>query len=163
MPSAEKTGQDAHRRKPWWLGLALAVMGALWLNGARSIASTTNYIGLGPAAIVLAVGIGLTILGILLMLQALRGEFGAVDDEAEAPPSRPAFLFALAGVAVPLLTMRSLGFPLTAMLAFALVTHGFGSRRTVLDLAIGFALGSAAWLGFSRLGISLGGFLPLIG
>ncbi len=163
MSGAEQARRPEPRRRPWWLGLALAVMGALWLNGARGIASTTNYIGLGPAAIVLAVGLGLPILGVLLMLQALRGEFGTVDDEAEAPPSRRAFLFALAGVAVPLLTMQSLGFPVTAMLAFALVTHGFGSRRTILDLAIGFVLGSAAWFGFSGLGISLGSFLPLIG
>ncbi|MGX1790075.1 tripartite tricarboxylate transporter TctB family protein [Bosea sp. NPDC055332] len=163
MPNAEKAQRQARQHKPWWLGLALAIMGALWLNGARGIASTTSYIGLGPAAIVLAVGLGLTILGIILILQALRGEFAAVDDEAEAPPSRAAFMLALAGVAIPLLTMRWLGFPLTAMLAFTLVTHGFGSRRTALDLAIGFVLGSAAWFGFSRLGISLGGFLPLIG
>jgi len=163
MPGAEETQSRGRQSRPWWLGLALAIMGALWLNGARGISSTTNYIGLGPAAIVLAVGLGLTILGVLLILQALRGDFRAVDDEAEAPPSRSAFLLALAGVAIPLLTMRWLGFPLTAMLAFALVTHAFGSRRSALDLAIGFALGSTAWFGFSRLGISLGGFLPLIG
>lgn len=163
MPAIEEAPLRERRAKPWWLGLALAIMGALWLNGARGISSTTNYIGLGPAAIVLAVGLGLVVLGVLLILQALRGDFQAVDDEAEAPPSRTAFLLALAGVAIPLLTMRWLGFPLTAMLAFALVTHGFGSRRTVLDLAIGFVLGSAAWFGFSRLGISLGGILPLLG
>jgi putative tricarboxylic transport membrane protein len=135
-------------------------MGALWLNGARSIASTTNFIGLGPSAIVTAVGLGLTLLGILLILQALRGGLGAQEEGAA---SRSAFLLAVAGTGVPLVTMRWLGFPLTAMLAFTFVTHAFGSRRTLLDLAVGFALGSAAWLGFSRLGISLGGFLPLAG
>jgi putative tricarboxylic transport membrane protein len=138
-------------------------MGALWLNGARTIASTTNYIGLGPAAIVLAVGLGLTVLGLILIVQALRGDFSEISAEEDAPPSRSAFLLALAGVSVPLLTMRWLGFPLTAMFAFTLVTHAFGSRRTALDLAVGAALGSIAWLGFTRLGISLGAFLPLIG
>jgi putative tricarboxylic transport membrane protein len=49
------------------------------------------------------------------------------------------------------------------MLSFTLVTHAFGSRRTLLDLAIGFVLSAAAWWGFSHLGISLGGFLPLLG
>ena len=44
--------------RPWWLGLAILIMGVLWLNGARSIASTTNYVGVGPAAMVLAVGLG---------------------------------------------------------------------------------------------------------
>lgn len=136
--------------RPWWLGLAILVMGALWLNGARSIASTTNYIGVGPAAIVLAVGLGLVLLGFLLILQALKGQLApAGEDEEEAPFSRPAFLMALAGVGVPLLTIRWLGFPLSAMLAFTLVTHAFGSRRTLLDLGIGALIASLAWLGFS--------------
>ncbi|MGO4666803.1 tripartite tricarboxylate transporter TctB family protein [Bosea sp. 2RAB26] len=162
--SVNPSRQDARKPRPWWLGLGVLAMGALWLNGARSIASTTNYIGVGPAAIILAVGIGLTILGVILITQAMRGELvAAAEGEDEAPPSRSAFLLALAGVSIPLLTIRWLGFPLTAMLAFTLVTHAFGSRRTGFDLLVGAALGSAAWFGFSRLGISLGPFLPLIG
>ena len=163
--SVNPSRQDAPRKpRPWWLGLCVLAMGALWLNGARGIASTTNYIGVGPAAIILAVGIGLAVLGVILITQAMRGELVvSPEGEEEAPPSRSAFLLALAGVSIPLLTIRWLGFPLTAMLAFTLVTHAFGSRRTGLDLAVGATLGSVAWFGFSRLGISLGPFLPLIG
>jgi putative tricarboxylic transport membrane protein len=164
--AARQDGRDASRwSRPWWLGLGVFVMGALWLNGARGIASTTNYIGVGPAAIVLAVGAGLAVLGVILIVQALRGELVAAPAEGgeAAPPSRAAFLTALAGVAVPLLTIRWLGFPLTAMLAFALVARAFGSRRLLLDLAIGALLASAAWFGFSRLGISLGAFFPPLG
>lgn len=158
-----KTNSAAAGGRPWWLGLAILVMGAVWLNGARGIASTTNYVGVGPAAIVLVVGIVLVLLGFLLTLQALRGQLAPSDEDEEAPFSRPAFLTALAGICVPLLTIRWLGFPFSAMLAFTLVTHAFGSRRTALDLAIGAALASLSWLGFSRLGISLGPFLPLLG
>ncbi len=165
--AARQDGRDASRwSRPWWLGLGVFVMGALWLNGARGIASTTNYIGVGPAAMVLAVGVGLAVLGVILIVQALRGELApALEEgaETEAPPSRTAFLMALAGVAVSLLTIRWLGFPLTAMLAFALVARAFGSRRLLLDLAIGALLASAAWFGFSRLGISLGAFFPPLG
>jgi putative tricarboxylic transport membrane protein len=165
MPAMKDDPATAGKSRPWWLGLAVLAMGAIWLNGARGIASTTNYIGVGPAAIVLAVGIGLVILGLLLIVQALRGDLAgaAQDSDEQAPPSRPAFLLALAGVAIPLVTIRWLGFPLSAMLAFTFVTHAFGSRRTLLDLCIGLALSSLAWFGFSRLGISLGGFLPLLG
>ncbi len=152
--------------RPWWLGVAVFAMGVLWLYGAAGIASTTNYIGLGPAAMVQVAGGGLAILGILLVIQALRGEtFTAQDEEgadAAAPPSRPAFLLALAGVAMPLLTMKMLGFPITAMLAFNLVTHAFGSRRTLLDLAIGALIGTLSWYGFELLGIELGPFIPLL-
>lgn len=163
--AARQDGRDASRwSRPWWLGLGVFVMGALWLNGARGIASTTNYIGVGPAAMVLAVGAGLAVLGVILIVQALRGELVAAPEEgAEAAPSRAAFLTALAGVAIPLLTIRWLGFPLTATLAFALVARAFGSRHILLDLAIGALLASAAWFGFSRLGISLGAFFPPLG
>ncbi len=164
MSSMKNDPAAAGGGRPWWLGLAILVMGAVWLNGARSIASTTNYVGLGPSAIVIAVGLVLVLLGFLLIMQALKGQLAPPSgDEEEAPFSRPAFLMALAGVGVPLLTIRWLGFPFSAMLAFTLVTHAFGSRRTLLDLAIGAGLASLAWLGFSRLGISLGPFFPLLG
>ena len=161
--SSMKTNSAGAGGRPWWLGLAILVMGAVWLNGARGIASTTNYVGVGPAAIVFVVGIVLILLGFLLAVQALRGQWVPSDEEEEAPFSRQAFLTALAGVGVPLLTIRWLGFPFSAMLAFTLVTHAFGSRRTLLDLGIGALIASLAWLGFSRLGISLGPFFPLLG
>lgn len=167
MPSLDTTPPRARPARPWWLGLAVFAMGAVWLHGAGSIAATTNYIGLGPAAVVQIAGAGLAILGVLLIIQALRGvPFSPQDEEgadASAPPSHAAFLTALAGVAVPLLTIRWLGFPITAMLAFTLVTHAFGSRRTLFDLSVGAVIGCIAWYGFSLLGIGLGAFLPLIG
>jgi putative tricarboxylic transport membrane protein len=152
--------ESTKRLRPVWLGLVVLGMGAVWLNGARSIAATTNFVGVGPAAMVVAVGIGLVVLGFLLTVQAWRGE---LVPDSDAPPSHRAFLLAFAGVALPLATIRWLGFPLTAMASFTLVTHAFGSRKTLLDLGIGFVLASAAWWGFSHLGISLGGFLPLLG
>lgn len=165
MPSFDRH-KEAGRARPWWLGAAVFAMGALWLYGSGSIAATTNFIGLGPAAMIQVVGAGLAIFGILLVIQALRGEPFAPQEEegadAAAPPSRQAFLLALAGVAMPLLTVKTLGFPMTAMFAFTLVTHAFGSRRTLLDLAIGALLGTLAWYGFSLLGIELGPYLPLL-
>src|SRR3546814_5822115 len=111
------------------------------------------------------VGGALVVLGLALLAQIARGDSfdpqEAESAEADARPSRKAFVFAAAGAAIPLLTMRPLGFPLTAMLAFALVTHAFGSRRVLLDCAIGLALGAICWLGFSRLGVTLGGALQI--
>jgi putative tricarboxylic transport membrane protein len=166
MSPVDRQREVAGHARPWWLGVAVFAMGALWLYGAGSIAATTNYIGLGPAAMIQVTGAGLVILGTLLVIQALRGETFAPQAEegadAAAPPSRPAFLLALAGIAMPLLTIKTLGFPITAMLAFTLVTHAFGSRRTVLDLAIGAVIGTLAWYGFELLGIELGPYLPLL-
>ena len=63
---------------------------------------------------------------------------------------------------VPIFVIRPLGFPVAAALAFALTARAFGSRRILLDLAVGLGLGLACWLLFSRfLGLSLPGFPPL--
>ena len=64
--------------------------------------------------------------------------------------------------AVPIVVVRPLGFPVAAAITFALTARAFGSRRLPLDLLVGFLLGAACWLLFSRLlGLSLPGFPPL--
>src|SRR5690606_37745484 len=126
-----------------------------------------GYGGVGPGAFVMLVGLVLIVLGLTLIAQIARGDAfepqAAESAQADAPPSRKAFFYAAAGAAIPLLTMRPLGFPLTAMLAFVLVTHAFGSRRLLLDSVIGLVLGVMCWVGFSWLGVTLGGALPLAG
>ena len=155
------------RRRPWWLGLAVIAIGAVWLQQGYGLPAASGYGGVGPGDFVMLVGAALIVLGLALLAQIARGDSfdpqEAESAEAGARPSRRALLFAAAGAAIPLLTMRPLGFPLTAMLSFALVTHAFGSRRVLLDCAIGLALGAICWLGFTRLGVTLGGALPLAG
>ncbi|MCD0503211.1 tripartite tricarboxylate transporter TctB family protein [Bordetella petrii] len=155
------------RRRPWWLGLLVIALGAVWLQQGYALPKMGGYAGVGPGDFVMLVGLALIVLGLALVAQIARGDTfvpqEAESAEADAPPSRKAFAFAAAGAAIPLLTMKPLGFPLTAMLAFALVTHAFGSRRVLLDCAIGLALGLICWGGFSKLGVTLGGVLPLAG
>lgn len=155
--------ESAPRR--WWLGLVVMVLGAVWLYGAGSVASTTNFIGLGPSAAIYGVGAGLVCLGALLLVQELRGSVPSeseCDADGRTTFSAQGLALTLAGISVPLLTMKWLGFPLTALLAFVLVTHGFGSRRTGFDVLVGAVLASGVWWGFSRLGIALGPFFPLV-
>jgi len=148
----------------WWLGLAVMAVGAVWLHGARSISSTTHFIGVGPAAMVMAVGAGLLFLGALLALEEWRGLAPPPDiDEDEGTFSGRRLLMSLAGIALPLVAMVPLGFPITAMGTFALVARAFGSRRLGFDLAVGAVIGGVAWWSFSTLGVNLGKALPLLG
>ena len=154
-------------RRPWWLGLVVIAIGALWLQQGYILPEQDGYAGVGPGAFVEVVGLALILLGLVLLTQIARGASFEPQDaenaEAEARPSYRALAFAAAGVAIPLLTMRPLGFPLTAMLAFALVTRAFGSQRIVFDCTIGLLLGLGCWAGFTKLGVTLGGALPLAG
>src|SRR5690606_29275922 len=74
-----------------------------------------------------------------------------------------AFGTALAAAVIPILTIEAIGFPVTAMLSFTLVAHAFGSRKTWMDILIGGILGCLCWILFTKLGLQLGGFLPVAG
>ena len=156
MPAPEK--------RPWWLGLLVVAIGALWFAQGMGMPALGGYAALGPGFFVTVVGALLMLMGGILIVQIARGETFSPQQtenaEAQARANWPSFLWALAGVAAPLAAMKPLGFPLTAMVAFSLVTRAFGSRRLLLDAAIGLVLGLVAWFGFTRLGVNLGALFP---
>ncbi len=147
-------------RRPWWLAIAVILIGAFWIFGSFQLPATSTYARVGPGMFVAIVGIGLAAFGLLLLVQIARGERfepqDAEDTIAGQPPSYLALATVLIAAAVPLYTMQRFGFVPSAALVFALTTRAFGSRRVVLDLAIGAAMGACAWFGFSALGVQLG-------
>ena len=153
--------------RPWWLGIGIIAIGLIWLYGAASLPQGAQYARIGPGLFVTLIGAVLVVLGAILLWQIAHGEtFSPQDAEdamAHAPADIPALLTAAAAAAVPLLTMRPLGFPITAALAFALVTRAFGSRRILLDLVIGALLGALVYFGFIQLGVGLGPLFPPFG
>ncbi|MFV9473553.1 tripartite tricarboxylate transporter TctB family protein [Advenella sp. RU8] len=153
--------------KPWWLGVVVVLMGAICLYSANELANTARYSAIGPGLFVTATGIGLVILGLLLLIQIARGEkFQPQDTEnaaGDTPMDKRAFFIALAAAFVPVLIINSLGLPITAMVAFTLITLAFGSKNIVMNLIIGFILGSTSWYLFGLLGLQLGEFIPLLG
>ncbi|MCT8989723.1 tripartite tricarboxylate transporter TctB family protein [Chelativorans sp. SCAU2101] len=153
--------------RPWWLGGLVVALGCLCLYGAFSLPQVARYAGIGPGLFVTLVGSGLVLLGLLLLIQIAQGETFTPQDTEDASGSEKAnltaLLTALAAATVPVLTMRALGVPLTALLSFTLVARAFGSRRTMIDIATGAILGSLAWFLFTRLGLQLGGFMPFAG
>ncbi len=152
------------RQQPWWLGLAVILLGAVCLYASSQLNLGAQYAGIGPGLFVALVGVGLAALGIALLVQMARGT--AFDDEERAADpgmDKRAFVTVLLASIVPALAMQSLGLPLTAAVSFMLVARAFGSQRTVVDLISGLVLGSACWYLFSKLGLQLGGVLPLAG
>lgn len=153
--------------KPYWIGVGLMAMGAVWLYNAFGLPQGARYAAVGPGLFVTIAGAGLLILGAILVLQIWRGESFEAQDAEDADGStkmdKRAFLTALVAVALPIATMGPLGLPFTATLSFALVANAFGSRRWVLDLICGAVLASAAWFLFAQLGLQLGRFFPPLG
>jgi len=151
-------------RRPWWLGLAVILIGAVCLYASSQLSLSAQYAGIGPGLFVALVGAGLVALGVMLLGQIARGT--AFDNEERAADpgmDKTAFFTVLVAAIFPSLAIQILGLPLTATISFMLVARAFGSRRMIADLVAGFALGSVSWYLFSLLGLQLGGFLPLLG
>lgn len=153
--------------RPWWIGIAVILIGALWVYGGLSLPQSSRYAAVGPGMFVTMIGIVLIVLGIILLTQIARGEkFEPQSEEdaaGDAKADPKALGLALAAAVLPIFLIQWLGLPITAMISFALVARAFGSRRSLLDLLYGALLGSAAWLLFTELGLQLGGFLPIAG
>ena len=157
---------SAPAARPWGLGVAVIVLGLVWLYGAFTSATSPPTPSSGRRFFPALIGAGLVVLGALLLVAVARGERfepqEAEDADASRRPSRAAFWTTVVAGAVPIVVIRPLGFPVAAALTFALTARAFGSRRLPLDLVVGFLLGVACWLLFSRLlGLSLPGFPPL--
>lgn len=155
------------KSKPWWLGIAVIILGAICLYSGSKLPSTAQYAAIGPGLFVNLAGLALVILGVLLIIQIARGEkFESQDTEnasGSTPMDKRAFFTATLGCLMPALAITFLGLPLTAMLSFSLIARAFGSKKLIGDLIIGFMLGALSWLLFSYLGLQLGEFSPLIG
>ena len=153
--------------RPYWIGVLVMIMGAVWLYGASGLPQGARYAAVGPGLFVTLSGGALVFLGALLILQIWRGESfepqDAEDAAANSPMDKRAFLTAVLAVALPIFIMGPLGLPFTATISFMLVANAFGSRRWLLDLVTGAILASLAWLLFNQLGLQLGQYFPPLG
>lgn len=153
--------------KPYWIGIGLMAIGAIWLYAASGLPQGARYAAVGPGLFVTLAGGGLLILGAVLILQIWRGESFTPQDAEDADGAtrmdKRAFLTALLAVALPIGTMGPLGMPFTATLSFVLVANAFGSRRWYMDIVYGGILACSAWFLFHQLGLQLGRFFPPLG
>ncbi len=165
--SSDEQPNDRPSPRPWWLGLGVIALGAVWLWGASGLPQGARYAAVGPGLMVTVAGAGLVLLGVLLTYQIWRGERfepqDAEDAAANAPMDKLAFATAALAVALPVVMMRPLGMPFTALVSFMLVARAFGSRRWWLDLIVGSILAVLVYFLFTLLGLQLGRFFPPLG
>jgi len=161
------------RRSPAEVALSVGVL-ALGIGvsiGTALLPAEGGYARIGPNFMPGVVGVGLIAVGLWLLYEALAGGWRNVPDES--PEARgehafhaPAFLWVTAGLFAHMILIGTAGFVIAGAVLLACVARGFGSRRFVRDLAVGFVLALAAFLFFVKfLNVNLpGGWLtPLLG
>ena len=133
---------------------AVCALGLFFVAGSFSIAGDAQYAGVGPRVFPVVIGSALLVLGAAFGASAWRHRAPAESE----PVRRGALAWIVAGLALAIVTMQPLGFPVAAAVVFAFTARGFGSRRLGRDVVMGLALGAVIYVVFSRgLGVSLPG------
>ena len=124
----------------------LALLAGLILWDMSTLTITQTY-GVGPKAMPIVVAAGLGLLAIGNLVLAFRGGFPEREPAAHLP-----IILILGGLlAVIVLIAIGGGFIPAVTILFAATAAAFGRRAILTDLAIGFVLGTAAYLMFSKL------------
>ena len=145
------------RRARWWLcgaGAAVAAWGAFALWKAFDIDVPSGYRPMGPRVFPILISTALIILGVLFVVQTLRGTDVAVEEHVanelvEADHKQAVFVVGLLIVYAVLFTRA--GYVVATTAFFPAVARVLGSRQPLRDVVVGALLAITAYLVFTRL------------
>ena len=116
------------------IGAGALVLAIVMFWQTMSIPVSPIYAKVGPTVVPIITALGLAMLGILLLIAALRGGWQP-EEESEVTPDRSALLWVGAGLVLNVLLIVPAGFTLASIILFVCVARGFGSRAIVRDAA----------------------------
>ncbi|MGX1364149.1 tripartite tricarboxylate transporter TctB family protein [Bradyrhizobium elkanii] len=128
------------------IAAALAVLAAVLVWDASKLPSTTMY-GMGPEAMPIVIAIGLVILAIGNLIDALRGKL----PPRESMDPKPVGL--IIGGLVLLIAIIGFGggFILATSAPFVTTSAAFGRRAVLTDIAIALVITTLIYLAFDKL------------
>ncbi len=143
------------------LGAALFVLalGAVAVWQTFAIPTSPLYAQVGPKLVPGVIAGALLLLGLGLVVQAVRGGWShGIEELQGAPPlNLRALGLLLAGLLANLVLIEPFGFTVAATVQFVLVAAAFGSRRHLQNLAIAFIVSLGAYALFVKaLGVNIG-------
>lgn len=145
-------------RGPAFVGAGVVFFGLVVLHQTTQIPVSPLYSKVGPTVFPYMVAAALIALGLALIFQAWRGNWGETDAGSDSEPADWRSLGWLGlGLVLNVALIDFLGFVIASTLLFVCTARAFGSTRWPRDLGIAVALALVAYLGFDRLlGISIG-------
>jgi putative tricarboxylic transport membrane protein len=145
-------------RGPALVGAGVVLFGLVVFHQTTQIPVSPLYSKVGPTIFPYIVAAGLIALGIALVFQAWRGEWGETDADSDARPVDWRALGWLAlGLVLNVALIDFLGFVIASTILFVCTARAFGSKQWLRDIGIAVALALITYLGFDKLlGISIG-------
>ncbi|WP_216318005.1 tripartite tricarboxylate transporter TctB family protein [Deinococcus aestuarii] len=158
-PPASPAGRRGVSVPDLLVALGVTALGVALLIGTLQIPFGINAV-VGPRVFPLIVSVGMTVLGALLTVNALRGERAEPAAEEDTDPGAPVNLGApaiiLGGFLLGAVLLPSLGFVFGTALMYFTVAYAFGERRYLLMLAVALVVALVTYEVFTRgLGLSL--------
>ena len=138
------------------VSVAMVALAAFVFLQLPSIPADGGYSAVGPRFAPMLVGLGLGVVGLWLLAQALTGGWKPMPPPPDEAMHARSLGWIVGGLAVQMAIIGVVGFTLASTLLFAAVARGLGSRRVVHDAIVGFVLAAAVFLFFTRvLGLNL--------
>jgi putative tricarboxylic transport membrane protein len=147
-------------RSQWLVGLGTLGLGVLFFLGSFQLSSDAGYGGVGPNFLPLLVGSMLTLCGLFLLWEVLRGGFREMEEPTGASRGDwQGFIWVTGGILANALLITTLGFILSCAVCFALAAQGFrrsapsgGSWKSLgTDILIGVAIAAPVFWMFTQL------------
>ena len=142
------------------MALAVMALGGFVVFDTATGLTGPGYAEVGPGVFPLLIGSALFIAGLALLVESLRGRWLVAWVERDPSASRPApsrnVPLVAAALALNVMLFAPLGFIVASAVLFTCVSAAFGSRRLLLDVAVGIAFAAAIYIVFVHgLGLSL--------
>lgn len=95
-----------------------------------------------------------SLIGLVLILEVLRGNYGTPDGDEPGDPLIPVnyktLLIVAAAIALHVILLETAGYIIAATTCFLGVAYGFGSRKILKDLFISFAFAVIVYFSFTK-------------
>ncbi|MHB1159926.1 MAG: tripartite tricarboxylate transporter TctB family protein [Chloroflexota bacterium] len=136
--------QEVWRAPDFWAGIGLVIIGAIWLKGALDIYNPRAFSDmLGPRAFPLGLSASVAVLGIVILIRAIK----VGDDPADPGRLRTLGFLALTIIGYALAFLL-LGFVISTVLFMVVQFRFLGERRHWLNATVSVGVTMALYLGF---------------
>jgi putative tricarboxylic transport membrane protein len=128
------------------IALALAALAGVLVWDSRQLQTTTMY-GMGPEVMPVVIAVGLALLAIGNLIDALRGNLPARES---ADPKAVGLILAGLALLIAIIGFGG-GFILATSALFVTTSTAFGRRAILVDSAIALVMTTLIYLAFDRL------------
>jgi putative tricarboxylic transport membrane protein len=134
--------------------VSFLLLGFFVLFSAFNLQEPGVYSVVSPKTFAYIIGVFTTFVGLLLVIEVLRGNYGVPEGTQRGdpflPPDIKTMSIVLASIAAHLFLIERAGYIAAAALTFYGVTFAFGSRKIVKDVLVAFIFALIVYFVFSK-------------